>query len=996
MSEINYADSAFEANMDKYEELANIWLWYPDLALDLMSPKEGGIKLHSDQRIFMRCGARFFNEYGCFPRGWGKCVTADTLLYTSDGLKEIGSYFNYQDDDTETEYTLDLNVVNRNGDKARSQYGIYSGFKPTKKITTQEGYSLEGTYVHPVLVMDSDGTIDFKRLADINVGDYVVISRNNDLYGNNTNINHNDEMKTWIESLSKQQSSHLNQRDMPVVLTADLAYLFGLLIGDGCLTRTEGIIFSNIDLDILKSYFRIMNHYFDVVPQKRGKCDYVVYDKYLRKYLKMCGLSISNSHSKQIPECILDAPKDIQAFFISGLFDTDGGVEKRLISYCSVSEKMIRQVQLMLLQFGIISRVRYKTAKNGSLHYVLRISGKDIELFNNEIGFKCDRKKELSQLLGSKKHNSNKDVIPYQKDFVEKAYLELKDKNPYSYDPLYHVLKGNNLLTYEKMKSIIALNGFNECSVAEHFKDLIKQNYYFAEVISVSDSMNHVYDLNVPDTNSFVSNGFISHNTFAEVATMVITAIRYPNIEIGLTAQTKENAASLLKDKYNELIRYYPMLQNEVVKTSFIKGDALIVFKNGARIDALANAQSSKGQRRKRLNIEESNLMDNTTFEDALEPVVEVGRITTGKLAITNPEELNQQINFFTTPGFRGSDEYRRSLQMIQDMRDLKGKIVLGSDWMLGCWYGRGSSKSTILKKKADSSPIAFDMNYGGNWVGSSTGALVNINRLMNCRTLTEPILSSANDADEYYLAMDVARSQKKSNNQSSIAVGKVIRESDDKIKEIQLVNIIHVSNMLNFSTQACIAKRIRKRYNARMVIVDGNGLGTGLIDELMKENYDPKTGETYPAWDTVNTSAEPETTKAEKCLYDLKAQSDQTRIISNFIDMIDSGKFRFLETRNGGDYAIKDNDDLNSLVMPFVQEELFFQEVGNLKLIQNGKNLSVEKVVNKFDKDRFSAVAYLLYYIVKVDDSENKNNEFDAKSFAQKLKNMNRRPRMY
>lgn len=484
--------------------------------------------------------------------------------------------------------------------------------------------------------------------------------------------------------------------------------------------------------------------------------------------------------------------------------------------------------------------------------------------------------------------------------------------------------------------------------------------------------------------------------TFAEVATMVVTAIRYPNIEIGLTAQTKENAASLLKDKWNELVRYYPMLQNEVVKTSFIKGDALIVFKNGARIDALANAQSSKGQRRKRLNIEESNLMDNVTFEDALEPVVEVGRITTGKLAITNPEELNQQINFFTTPGFRGSDEYRRSLQMIRDMRDLKGKIVLGSDWMLGCWYGRGSSKSTILKKKIDSSPIAFDMNYGGNWVGSATGALVNINRLMNCRTLTEPILMSTSETDEFYLGVDVARSQKKSNNQSSIAVGKVIRGSDGKIEEVQLANIIHISNMLNFSTQACIVKRVMKRYCAKAAIVDGNGLGAGLIDELMKETYDPKTGETYPAWDTMNTTAEPETKNAEECLYDLKAQSDQTRIISNFIDMIDSYKLRFLENRNGGDYAIKDDDDLNSKVMPYVQEELFFQEVGNLKLIQNGKNLSVEKVLNKFDKDRFSAVAYLLYYIIKIKDNSNDENKFNAESYVQRLKKFNRRPNMY
>ncbi len=476
---------------------------------------------------------------------------------------------------------------------------------------------------------------------------------------------------------------------------------------------------------------------------------------------------------------------------------------------------------------------------------------------------------------------------------------------------------------------------------------------------------------------------------------MVIVCIRYPNIELALTAQTKENAAALLKDKYFEMIRYYPMLTKEIVKTSFVKGDAVITFKNGARIDSLANAQSSKGQRRKRINIEESNLMDKVTFEDALEPVVEVGRTTCGKLAIVNPEEMNQQINFYTTPGFKGSEEYNRNLAMFKNMRDLNGKIVLGSDWMLGCWYGRGSDKNTILKKKKDTSPIAFAMNYGGTWVGSSTGALVNINHLMNCRTLTAPEISASSDEDEYYLGVDVARSQNKSNNQSSVAVGKVIRENDGKIKEIQLVNIIHISNTLNFATQACIVKRIFKRYNARAAVVDGNGLGAGLIDELMKRTYDPKSGETYLSWDTMNTTAEAEDIRAKKCLYDLKAQSCQTAVLTNFMDMVDSGKLRFLESRNGGDYAIRNDNDLNSKVMPFVQEELFFQETGNLKLVQNGRNLSVEKVVSKFDKDRFSAVAYLLYYIVKVDGNGSKN-DIDIKSFAERLKKLNQKPRMY
>lgn len=484
--------------------------------------------------------------------------------------------------------------------------------------------------------------------------------------------------------------------------------------------------------------------------------------------------------------------------------------------------------------------------------------------------------------------------------------------------------------------------------------------------------------------------------TFLEIVCLILVAIRFPNIELSITAQTKENAAALLKDKYNEIIRFYPAILNEVDKTLFNKQEGVIRFKNGARIDALANAQSTKGQRRKRISIEESNLMDNTTFEDALEPVVEVGRTTIGKLSIINPEELNQQINFYTTPGFRGSDEYNRSISMVKDMRDLKGKIVLGSNWMLGCWYGRGSSKNNIIKKKRDMSSIAFDMNYGGNWVGSTTGALVNINKLMNCRTLTAPTLSASTDSEEYYLGMDVARSQNKNNNQSSIAVGRVIRSTNGKVLEVHLVNLIHVSNLLNFGTQACIAKRVFKRYNAKIAVIDGNGLGTGLIDKLMEETFDPKTGETYEAWNTINTTNTPDESNYLDVLYDLKAQSCQTQIISNFMSMIESEQLKFLESRNGGDYAIKDNDDLASMVAPFVQEELFFQEVGNLKLIQTGNRLAIEKVVDKFDKDRFSAVAYLLYYIMKEKEPTTKQNTSNMTHFVKQLKSINRRPIMY
>lgn len=452
--------------------------------------------------------------------------------------------------------------------------------------------------------------------------------------------------------------------------------------------------------------------------------------------------------------------------------------------------------------------------------------------------------------------------------------------------------------------------------------------------------------------------------TWDEVIAMVITAIRYPNIELSLTAQTKDNAAELLKDKIQEILRQYPMLSNEIFKTKFQKGDAEVSFKNGARIDVLANSQNSKGQRRKRINIEESALLDAATFDDALKPIVEVSRYTCGKLAIINPEELNQQIHFFTTPGWRGSDEYVRNMQMIRNMVDLKGEIVLGSDWKLGSWYGRGSSKSQILQKKKQMSPIAFDQNYGGRWTGSSDNALINVNRLMNSRTLTKAQLKTDDYSHEYYMGVDVARSQNTNNNQSSVVIGRVHRdENTNKIRTIDIVNVLNISNTINFTGQAIIIKKIKEAYNAKAVVCDGNGLGSGLIDELLKNTVDPVTQQTYECWDTINTDNKPETPNAEKCLYDLKAQSAQTRIITNFIDLVDAGKLRLLEKRDpSGNYK---NPDLE--LIPFVQTDLLFEEVNNLKIkyLSSGA-LSVEKVVSKLDKDRYSALVYMLWYITE------------------------------
>lgn len=456
--------------------------------------------------------------------------------------------------------------------------------------------------------------------------------------------------------------------------------------------------------------------------------------------------------------------------------------------------------------------------------------------------------------------------------------------------------------------------------------------------------------------------------TYDEVLAMYLVSIFFPSIDLAMTAQTKENAAELLKDKHTEITKHFPMLENELSeKPKFSKGDAEINFKSESRIDNLANAQSSKGQRRKRINIEESALLNDEMFQDALKPIVEVPRYTIGKLGVVDPCELNQQINFFTTSGFRGSSEYQRSIDMLKGMTNLSGEMVLGSSWFLACWYGRGSTKSQILKKKSEMSPTAFAQNYESRWVGCADGALIDINKFMNCRSLTSSQVSSQNVNEEFYLGVDVARSQNSSNNQSSVAVAKVIRSKDkSKIISIDIVNIINIPNIMNFTAQACKIKKIQKAYNAKGVVVDGNGLGAGLVDELLKESFDPVTKESLGCWDTINDDNIPELLDGSlKILYNLKAQSVQSKIVTTFIDMVDSGKLRLLEKRQNNIFSEKEYDDFKNKVAPFVETDCLFEEVANLKLkhLANG-GVTLEKVVKKLDKDRVSATIYVLWYI--------------------------------
>ena len=82
------------------------------------------------------------------------------VIATSEGLISIERLkpegHGIPDDEGGVFYPLEIGVQTPDGLRQTS-YFYDSGIQPTLKITTRAGYSLSGTYNHPVMILDNSG-----------------------------------------------------------------------------------------------------------------------------------------------------------------------------------------------------------------------------------------------------------------------------------------------------------------------------------------------------------------------------------------------------------------------------------------------------------------------------------------------------------------------------------------------------------------------------------------------------------------------------------------------------------------------------------------------------------------------------------------------------------------------------------------------------------------------------------------------------------------------
>ncbi|PYQ11304.1 MAG: hypothetical protein DMF80_21990 [Acidobacteria bacterium] len=466
-----------------------------------------------NQRVYLEQIEAHDMVFGIGPAGTGKCVAGDSLVLTDNGMIQI------QDLASGTRRAeavpIDVDVVGVGGVEPATL--LYDGGESdTLRITTRLGYSIEATPEHPLLVLEAGGQLGWHRADALRPSDVVALQRGQCLFGNRVGLG-------WTTRISPHDrcSKPINLE----TLDEDLAYVVGLIVGDGCLTQRNRIVLSSADPEVVSRFRELAARLgLHVFPNGSRPYDHVIASSGLYQLLERMGLSVGTARTKRIPHAILTAPEPIVASFLAGLFDADGTVEGRdgVITFSTVSLRLAREVQTVLLNFGIVAARGIKRGRDqGRRHYSerLTITGIEAERFDALIGFRLQRKRSRRKL---KRANTNVDVVPFLSGQVRLAVRSTVFSHE-EHKVFDDYQRGRRRPSYAKLEYLVALLEHREATdtALQPLKQILSEQLLFLEVADITASRAHVYDLTVPGTHSFVANGFVNHNTYLAVAQAV-------------------------------------------------------------------------------------------------------------------------------------------------------------------------------------------------------------------------------------------------------------------------------------------------------------------------------------------------------------------------------------------------------------------------------------------------------------------------------------------
>ena len=431
------------------------------------------------------------------------CLTADTLVTTDRGLVRLGEIGDVYGNRWQN---LDLTVSTDEGPRRATKFFI-NGEEPTRRISTEGGYKIQGTLAHRVKVV-SPATADWewKRLADIAPGDILPVQLST-LVG----------VPRVVPLPVLDQAYYAGDRQVrvPDAVTPKLAELVGYFMGDGSL-HAKGIrlCVANTDLDVVARLSVLAKELFGLEPAVRAEEGYqevTLPSVRLARWWQAAGFAKGLPHEDhsgkgwvpRVPSAILEANDPVvYCAFLRGLFEADGTVLEGVPSLSTAHESFAAEIRTLLLTAGLATTTRETVSGWGGPIFQVRLRNVDHALsFSELIGF-----------IGQRKDRLVVELEPGQS--AKKDYVFLPAEVWAELVPANHPARNAMMLSLRKYGGVPRMLASRVFGETLDDRLGMALGYLFERVAANDDGgVQPTYDLSVPENVTYVANGMISHNT---------------------------------------------------------------------------------------------------------------------------------------------------------------------------------------------------------------------------------------------------------------------------------------------------------------------------------------------------------------------------------------------------------------------------------------------------------------------------------------------------
>ena len=403
----------------------------------------------------------------------GKCLIFDTEILLSDG-----SLATIEEIDGRREAKLLTLGNDWKFHFTQPSAFVDDGFKPVFRVNTGLGRFVKSTITHPYLTING-----WRRLGELKPGDKIAVPRKLEVFGTET-------------------------------IPECEVKLLGYLIGQGGLTRISPQ-FINSNPRVQEEFVQAVASFprlkirLETSPGNHTPAFDAIGDK--------------DAQTKTVPAMVFRLKRSQISLFLNRLFATDGWATvlasgQAQLGYTTVSEKLARQVQHLLVRFGIIaalkkSSVKYK--KTDQLTWQIDITDAlSIKTFISEIGIfgKEEALSRVQEALARKMSQPKHDLIPVE---IWEQIAKAKGSEPWESLAQQAGIKGDSNIDVSK-RPLSREQLFTLATALDNLplQQLATSEVYWDEIVSVEPiGYKQVYDLTIPETHNFVANDICVHNT---------------------------------------------------------------------------------------------------------------------------------------------------------------------------------------------------------------------------------------------------------------------------------------------------------------------------------------------------------------------------------------------------------------------------------------------------------------------------------------------------